>query len=73
MPAEQLTHFVRSLARGTPDREKIAMTILKDRAREPVLVKSGRCRPFAAAGHRYDGKDDHQQQQCSDDHYEGRV
>jgi hypothetical protein len=31
MPAEQLTHFVRSLARGTPDREKIAMTILKDR------------------------------------------
>jgi len=40
MPAtvttEQLTHFVRSLARGTPDREKIAMTVLKDRARELI-------------------------------------
>jgi hypothetical protein len=33
---EQVTHFAQALARGTPGREKIGMTVLNDRVRELI-------------------------------------
>ena len=40
MPAkvtlEQATNFAKSLAKGTPNREKIALTVLGDRVREMI-------------------------------------
>jgi pyruvate dehydrogenase (quinone)/pyruvate oxidase len=40
MPAkvtlEQAAHFAESLAKGTPNREKIALTVLRDRVREMI-------------------------------------
>jgi pyruvate dehydrogenase (quinone) len=31
---EQAKHFAQALARGTPNREKIALTVLSDKVRE---------------------------------------
>jgi len=36
VPLEQAAKFARSLIRGEPNREKIALTVLRDRIRELV-------------------------------------
>ena len=36
MPAEQATHLAKSLARGEPNREKIALTVLSDKVKELI-------------------------------------